>query len=132
MSKTFIRYAAAILVALVFSLLLLIYFGAFRTNDTALLFKYLSDAFLAPATVYLGISALCAIATTGAFDLFKYSIRNFFRLFRKNMEDEHLPKDFYEYYTAQRQKQFGAWHLLYTGIGLFALSLIFTFVYISL
>lgn len=132
MSKTWIRYGVTALVALVAAFLLLLYFGTFQTTDTALVLKQLSDAFLAPAAVYLGISALSAIATTGAFDLFKYSIRNFFRLFRKNMEDKQLTKDFYEYYRVQREKKFSAWHLLFVGIAFFTVALGFTVAYLLL
>lgn len=132
MNKTFTRYVSAVGVACAVTLLLLVYFGTFRQTDTAQILKELSDAFLAPAAVYLGIAALCAISRTGAFDLLRYSIRNFFRLFRKNMEDKQMPKDFYEYFRWQREKKFTAWHLLFTGIGFLVIAVAFTIAYILL
>ncbi len=129
MNKTFSRYAVAIGGGIAAVIILLFYYDAFAEKEPALLMKALSDAFLAPAAAYLAFTALCAIAKTGVFDILFYSTRNFFRLFRKNMEDPSLPRDFYEYYSERRKKPFDKWYLLFTGLAFLVFSIVFSILY---
>ncbi len=130
MNKTFLRYAAAICGGIAVSFFLLLYNRTFSDGQPAYILKCLSDAFLAPASIYLGISALRAISLWGVFNMLAYSTRNFFRLFRPGMRDEGLPGDFYEYQKSRKDRSFELWHLLFPGIGFLALSLLFSILYL--
>ena len=132
MNNKFLKYAATICGGIAVSLIILFYNDVFESTDKAYIVKCISDALLAPAAVYLGISALHAISLWGTFDMLAYSTRNFFRLFRRGMVDENLPKDFYEYQKSKSDRTFEVWNLLYPGVAFLVLSVFFAVLHTTL
>ena len=129
MKNKLVGYAAVICGGIAFVLIFLAYSGAFTSDDPLRIYRCLSDAFFAPAVVYLGIAALHALSLTGSMDMMTYSFRNFFRLFRRKMQDDKLPADYYDYVKERQGRKFQLWNLLWTGIGFLIVAILFAVLY---
>lgn len=134
MMKKFRNYAIAIGVAVVFVILYLLYTDAFHAETTVLRMKHLSDAFLVPGCVYLGICVIHIVSLWGTMDMISYSFKQFSRLFsRKREENEtHSRKDeYFNYVQSRRGRKFTLWHLLFPGIAFFLLAIVFSVAYFT-
>ncbi len=134
MTKRFRNYAISVAIAVVFVVLYLWYTNAFHADSAALLMKHLSDAFLVPGCVYLGICVIHVVSLWGTLDMLSYSFKQLASLFGRRKKDSapESRKDAYFNYVQSRQgRNFSLWHLLFPGLLCLLLAILCTVAYFS-
>lgn len=134
MTKTLRNFAIAIGTAALYVILFLVFTDAFHAETTAELMRHLSDAFLLPACMYLGICAIHLVSIWGALDMLSYSFKLLGSLFgrrKKGAENEPRKDAYFNYVQSRRGRRFSLWHLLFPGIICFVLSTVFSVAYFN-
>ncbi|MFA6730920.1 MAG: DUF3899 domain-containing protein [Eubacteriales bacterium] len=109
----------------------LIFAGVFalyggRGEDMPQTLRRLSDSFLIPGVLFIGIGMLTVISAQGTFDMLRYGIRTFFLLFKRDISKEKRTyRDFYEYRLAMSEKKREYLHLIFAGLVYLLLAVIF-------
>ncbi|MDE7298061.1 MAG: DUF3899 domain-containing protein [Lachnospiraceae bacterium] len=92
-----------------------------------------SDGFVVVGFLYLAVAALRKVSSTGFFDIFSYGLREGVEFLIPGMRKE--ASSFYDYKEekaekrSQKEERAGKRAILFTGISLFALGVIFTGLY---
>jgi len=75
----------------------------FSKTDSLSVIKILSDCFLLPGVILVGISVLGWISSKGTFDIFGYSIHGLFNLWKK--ESYYKQESYYDYKQKKDEKR---------------------------
>ena len=117
-----LRYVIAAAAGLLISLAICLWKGVFRETDTALIVRYLSDAFLIPGVLLTGVGLLSFIRKQGAYDGLGYTFDTMKRTFtmRRYMdpiEEGSEDRTYFGYKQKVKEKRKVAWHLIIVGCG---------------
>lgn len=73
----------------------------FSQTEPLAIAKILSDSFFVPGAVFVGIAVIGWISSKGTFDIFGYSLRGLFYLFKS--ESYYKQTSFYDYRTKKQE-----------------------------
>ena len=101
----------------------------FSQTEPLAIVKILSDSFFVPGAVFVGVALIGWVSSKGTFDIFGYSIRGLFYLFKS--ESYYKQTSFYDYRVKkqERRKSFNR-TLLLSGIIFLLLGAIATTVFL--
>ena len=107
-------------------------YGFFRTKSVRQIYAMLSDCFLIPSVLLIGIGLMAIISDEGFFDLFGFAFSNITFLFSRHKE-ERARETYYEYHERRKARREGKakWHLVLVGLVFLIPCLIFMFIYFS-
>ena len=125
-------FAAAAGLLITFSICLLN--GVFRETDSALIVRYLSDAFLIPGVLLTGIGLLSYIKKEGAYDGLGYTFHTMKRTFamrhyRDPIEEGSEDRTYFGYKQQVKAKRKVAWHLIIVGGGFLLIAIALTIIF---
>ena len=75
----------------------------FTETEPLKIVKILSDAFTLPGVLFIGIAVMGWISSKGTFDIFGYSVRGLFDLWKK--ESYYKTESFYDYRVKKDEKR---------------------------
>ena len=128
--RWWIRYLITIFVLAVFTVLVAWARGVFSAADEKELFRYLSDAFAVPGILAVCFGLLIIVSNGGAFDIFAYSLRVFFRLFTRD-PIERKYGGYYEYRKAKQENKRTFWYLVIVGAVYLLIGVVFMLVFMA-
>lgn len=101
----------------------------FAAENAQEVFRILSDAFLVPAVLYIGISLLGLISTKGVYDIFGFGTGSLLGRFNPMQEKEKY-RSFYDYKMAKDEKG-RKWkpEMLLSGLAALGVSVVFLVIY---
>ncbi len=105
--------------------------NSFWTVEAPDIYRLLSDACIVPGALIGGAGALVFAANGGMFDMLSYGIMHIFDLFRPNARNERY-RSFYDYKQAKGDRHRPVAFMLIVGLVFFALSGVFSVVWIQL
>ena len=126
--RPWLRYVLAAVAGLLIAFSVCILKGAFRENDTALIVRYLSDAFLIPGVLLTGIGLLSFLKKEGTYDGLGYTfhtmrktfaMRNYLKPIKEGSED----RTYFGYKQKVKEKRKVAWHLVIVGGGFLLIAI---------
>ena len=125
-------FAAAAGLLITFSICLLK--GVFWETDSALIVRYLSDAFLIPGVLLTGIGLLSYIKKEGAYDGLGYTFHTMKRTFamrhyRDPIEEGSEDRTYFGYKQQVKAKRKVAWHLIIVGGGFLLIAIALTIIF---
>ncbi len=108
--------------------------GVFRETDSALIVRYLSDAFLIPGVLLAGIGLLSYIKKEGVYDGLGYTFHTMKRAFtmRRYMdpiEEGSEDRTYFGYKQQVKAKRKVAWHLIIVGGGFLLIAIALTIIF---
>lgn len=117
-----LRYVYTTVAGLLITFSICLMKGVFRETDTALIVRYLSDAFLIPGVLLTGVGLLSFIRKQGAYDGLGYTFDTMKRTFtmRRYMdpiEEGSEDRTYFGYKQKVKAKRKVAWHLIIVGCG---------------
>ena len=83
-------------VALGFSVVCAVLWDLFNQNELLPILKILSDCFSIPGLLFICVSVLGWVSSKGGFDIFGYSAKSFFNLFKRESY-YNKPETYYDY-----------------------------------
>ncbi len=113
--------------ALILTVALAYWFGAFSADNISLAFAALSNACFTTAVLYIGFGALIWISKTGIFDIFGFGFKSLKYLFTP-MKKDPAEGGYYEYVMEKREKRKNKpvpYYVLIIGLIAFALAAVF-------
>ncbi len=75
----------------------------FTQTDPLMIVKILSDSFTLPGALFIGVALLGWISSKGVFDIFGYSMKGLFSLWKK--ESYYKQESFYDYRVQKDEKR---------------------------
>ena len=129
-----LKYGIAAAVGLLIALSICLLKGVFRETDQALIVRYLSDAFLIPGVLLMGIGLLSYIKKEGAYDGLGYTFQTMRRAFamrnyREPIEEGSEDRTYFGYKQKVKAKRKVAWHLVIVGGGFLLIAIVLTIVH---
>lgn len=117
--------------ALVVFLLCATVWGLFTESESLEVVRILADSFFIPGALFVGISLIGWMSTKGAYDIFGYSIRGLFSLWKK--ESYFKSNSYYDYKQKKdEERKPMSKHMLFVGLIFLALGVAMTVVYLML
>ena len=110
-------------VGLVLGIVIFVAQGGFRTGDKETLWRAVCDALTVPGVLLTCMGLLSFVSEQGAFDGISFGVRKAFGQILSEKRRSAMPKTYYDYVTAKREKQRGKPRTtLYVGLGFLALA----------
>lgn len=103
----------------------------FSQTELLQIIRILADAFFLPGVMFVGVALIGWIGSKGTFDIFSFSMRNLFSMFKK--ESYYKNASFYEYRREkdENRKPFNL-PMMVVGLAFLALGILFTVVFLIL
>lgn len=103
----------------------------FSQTELLQIIRILADAFFLPGVIFVGVALIGWIGSKGTFDIFSFSMRNLFSMFKK--ESYYKNASFYEYRREkdENRKPFNL-PMMVVGLAFLALGILFTVVFLIL
>lgn len=124
-------YLITFVVCSAFTVAILWAYGAFEQTDKVELVKNLSDAFIVPGIMTLGLGGLIFCTNGGVFDMLAFGVIKLFDVLKKDLKKVKY-HDFYEYRQSKEGRNREYAHLLIIGALFVIIGIIFIFVYDSM
>ncbi len=105
------------------------FFNLEMATDAVGAVRLLSDMFVLPGVVYVGISALIFASNAGTFRMFSYGAKRFYSTVSRSEEFRRQYRDYYQYYEEKAKNKVPCYKLLIVGLACFALAVIFNVLY---
>ena len=123
-----LRYVFTVAVGLLIAFSICLFKGVFRETDTALIVRYLSDAFLIPGVLLTGIGLLSLLNKKGTYDGLGYTFHTMRRTFsmrgyREPIEEGSEDRTYFGYKQKVKEKRKVAWHLIVVGCGFLLIAI---------
>ena len=130
--RQILRYGISAALLLAIAAAIAAWKNLFAAENAEAVFRILSDSFTVPGVVFAGIGGLSFVASKGGYDAFGYTFYNFAL---HNLFPTRHPKKYaslYDYKQEKNEKGRRWWpHLLWTGLGGLAVSLLFLILYFT-
>ncbi len=125
-------YGVYTAVAMIVTLSAACVWNLFEQTETLQIIRILSDSFFLPGALFVGVALIGWIGSKGTFDIFGYSMRSLFSMFKKESYYKRQ-ETFYDYRTAkdENRKPFNL-PMLVVGLVFMAIGIIFTVVFLML
>ena len=122
------RYVFAAVAGLLIAFSVCLLKGVFREKDTALIVRYLSDAFLIPGVLLTGIGLLSLLNKKGTYDGLGYTFHTMRKTFAmrnylKPIEEGSEDRTYFGYKQKVKEKRKVAWHLVIVGCGFLLIAI---------
>ena len=103
----------------------------FSQTELLQIIRILADAFFLHGVMFVGVALIGWIGSKGTFDIFSFSMRNLFSMFKK--ESYYKNASFYEYRREkdENRKPFNL-PMMVVGLAFLALGILFTVVFLIL
>lgn len=127
-----LRYVLTAAVGLLLAFSICLAKGVFQKTDSSLIVRYLSDAFLIPGVLFMGIGILSCLKKEGTYDGLLYSFHAMRTAAARRMQDdakEETGRTYYDYKQRVKAKRKVAWHLITVGGGFLLIAIALTIVY---
>lgn len=121
-------YLITFAVCAAFTISLLSAYGVFEQTDKVEVIKNLSDSFIVPGIMALGLGLLFFGTNGGAFDMLAFGVIKLFDVLKKDLTKVKY-HDFYEYKQSREGKKREFLYLVLVGLLFLVVGLIFTFIY---
>lgn len=123
-----LRYVFAAAAGLLITLSICLLKGVFRETDAALIVRYLSDAFLIPGVLLMGIGLLSFLRKEGTYDGLGYTFHTMrkafaMRNYREPIEEGSEDRTYFGYKQKVREKRKVSWHLIVVGGGFLLIAI---------
>ena len=123
-----LRYVFAAVAGLLIAFSICLFKGVFRETDPALIVRYLSDAFLIPGVLLMGIGLLSLLNKEGTYDGLGYTFHTMrktfaMRNYREPIEEGSEDRTYFGYKQKVKEKRKVAWHLLVVGCGFLLIAI---------
>ena len=124
-------YITYIAVAMLVAIVSATVWQLFEQTDTLAIMKILSDCFTLPGVLFIGIAMLGWVSSKGTFDIFGYSMRGLFTLWKK--ESYYKQESFYDYRVKkdENRKPFNL-PMFLVGIVFFMLGIVMMVVFLMM
>ena len=128
------RYVFAAVAGLLIAFSVCLLKGVFREKDTALIVRYLSDAFLIPGVLLTGIGLLSFLKKEGTYDGLGYTFHTMRKTFAmrnylKPIEEGSEDRTYFGYKQKVKEKRKVAWHLIIVGSGFLLIAIVLAVVH---
>lgn len=122
------KYIITSLIGLAFATLIALSKDVFEQSELKDVYHILCDSFFVPGACITCYGLLVFSSNEGTFDMLVYGVKKFVGLFKdKSYVEKH--KTFYEYKEALSDKKVSFAYLIYVGLALIGISLIFLLLY---
>lgn len=105
--------------------------AALNETETQYRIKLLCDAFSIPGVLAICFGLLVIVSNGGAFDMLAYSMRAFFRLFKKDPLDRKYGS-YYDYQQARKEKKRSFWYFIIVGGAYLLVGIVLLIVYMQM
>lgn len=124
-------YGTCFAVAMIIFIVAASVWDLFSQTELLQIIRILSDAFFLPGVMFVGVALIGWIGSKGTFDIFSFSMRNLFSMFKK--ESYYKNASFYEYRRDkdENRKPFNL-PMMVVGLAFLALGILFTVVFLIL
>jgi len=129
MSKTFKKYLITSILAVVIAFLIALFRGVFEKDNTSDILHILIDATFIVSVLFVGFGLLIFSANEGTFDMLSYGMTSFISLFKKDRDNYLKYKTYVDYKVAKADKKHGFAHIVFIGLAMFMVCLIFIIFY---
>ena len=119
-----LRYGIALAVGLLIAFIVLLVKSVFTQTEATAVMRILSDAFFFSGVLLTAAGLLLFVSAGGAFDMIAYGFRMLFVMLRRDLSKRKY-KDYYEYRQARQGKKRSIAYLLFVGLFLLALAVLF-------
>lgn len=105
--------------------------GIFGATEAMSIVKILSDSFVLPGVLLIGVSLIGWVSSKGTFDIFGYTLRGFIGIFNRDTYYKH--ESFYDYRVRkdEKRKSLNLPRLL-VGVVFFLIGIALTVVYVMI
>lgn len=121
--KRWLPYVITFVALATITVLIGLWKKGFVDNTVRYLLGTWCDAFFVSGVLGLGFGLLVLASNGGAFDMFAYGARKFFRLFRKDPIDRKY-RTFYDYRQARKEKKRSFWYMVIVGGAFLAVAIV--------
>lgn len=131
-SKMIIRYSVVFLIGLLMFFMYIRSRGLFSVRDKLQLYMILSDGFVIPGFIILGIGCMLIVANAGVFDMASYTMGKIKSILRSRYDDSvNYPKTYFDYKLKYSGRKVQSLPCVLVGILFVLLSMIFNYLYLS-
>ncbi|MBO5109254.1 MAG: DUF3899 domain-containing protein [Clostridia bacterium] len=133
MKRKLIAYSITAGISLMLSWLVVEIRGGFAGLDTTAIMMVLSDAFIVPGILLVGLGAIIWVSTTGFFDIFGYGIKQAFLWIFTPIAQKTNKKTFFDYKLEKEEKRKPTpKNILFVGLADWIISIVFFVLYYQL
>lgn len=127
MKKKYLKYIIVSLIGIIIALSIFSSRNLLDANNMKDITYILSDGFLLPGVLILGVGILIMVSNGGVFDIFTYSLKKM-RITKLHGDKKPTAfKSFYDYRMSKEKAPYG--FLIIVGGGFFGLSVIFNIMF---
>ena len=133
MKRKLVAYSITAGISLLLSWLVIEMRGGLAGLDTTKTMQVLSDAFIVPGILFLGLAGILWVSTTGFFDIFGYGIKQAFLWIFTPIAQKTNKKTFFDYKVEKEgHRKSTPKHILFVGVADWILSIVFFVLYYQL
>ena len=129
--KEYKEYVITTVVALGFSVLLMLTRGIFQEKEIDMIITIISDAFFIPGVLLLCVGLIVYASNEGLFLSISYGFKTIGRTITAKKDERLMDEKYHEYYARQIQKKTKCKHFLIVGVAFIVISLLFVVIYFS-
>lgn len=127
MKKEIKNYLITLIIGLLIAFLVMSLKGAFSEDDSKEVIKHICDGFFISSVCVGGLGLLVFCSNEGAFDMIVYGLKSFLRFFLPKKDKKY--DSFYDYRVEKAKNKIRMGFILYVGLFLMLLAIIFYIIY---
>ena len=124
------RYFITAVIGLVIVIAICFSRNVFAVENTGALFTVLSDAFLVPGMIFLGLGIIFYATNEGLFNAISYGMKIIGRTLAPPKGEKIINEEFHEYHARMSKKKIKFRHFILVGAIYLAIAVLFTILYI--